>query len=135
MRIKQVISTGMLIFRVVDRHGGTGTAIASRGYDLQRRRRPRDRRYGLGKVLEKQVEFIGCGVRRIYTINGDAVRCGFCEARTASSVIGTCFSEESFLLEALASINDYSFVTFAWNADGVCTAIGNSTQSIYIPDK
>ena len=35
----------------------------------------------------------------------------------------------------VGDIDDFSFITFAWNADGVCRAIGASTQSIYIPAK
>jgi hypothetical protein len=81
------------------------------------------------------VAFLGCGVRRIYTVDGSFVVFGFCQARTSTGVNGFCSTEDPALVEALASISDYSFITFTWNAAGVCTAIGNSTQSIYIPAK
>jgi hypothetical protein len=87
------------------------------------------------RFSKDSVAFLGCGVRRIYTIDGSFAVFGFCEATTSSGVIGSCFSEDSALIESLASISDYSFITFTWNAAGFCTSIGNSTQSVYIPDK
>jgi hypothetical protein len=81
------------------------------------------------------VAFLGCGVRRIYSIDGSFGVFGFCEARTSSGVSGSCFSEDPALIESLASISDYSFITFTWDATGTCTSIGNSTQSVYIPAK
>jgi hypothetical protein len=81
------------------------------------------------------VAFIGCGVRRIYTVDGSFVVFGFCQARTSAGVNGICSSEDPALVESLAAISDYSFITFTWNAAGSCTAIGNSTQSVYIPAK
>ena len=87
------------------------------------------------RFSKNDVEFIGCGVRRIYTIDGSFQLIAFCEARTAASVNGTCFTEDAALIEALHSISDYSFIVFTWNADGACTSLGTSTQSVYIPSK
>jgi hypothetical protein len=87
------------------------------------------------RFSKDSVAFIGCGVRRIYSIDGSFGVFGFCEARTSSGVTGTCFSQDPALIESLASISDYSFIIFSWNASGACTSIGNSTQSVYIPDK
>jgi hypothetical protein len=87
------------------------------------------------RFSKDSVAFIGCGVRRIYSIDGSFGVFGFCEARTSSGVTGTCFSQDPALIESLASISDYSFIVFSWNASGACTSIGNSTQSVYLPDK
>jgi hypothetical protein len=78
------------------------------------------------RFSKDSVAFLGCGVRRIYSSDGSFGVFGFCEART---------SEDPALIEALASISDYSFIVFTWNASGTCTSIGNSTQSVYLPDK
>lgn len=87
------------------------------------------------RFSKNAVEFLGCGVRRIYTIDGSFQVIAFCQARTAASVNGACFTEDPALIQALDAISDYSFITFTWNAAGACTAIGTSTQSVYIPDK
>ena len=134
MRMQQVIPIGMLIFgssamaglvqpsavEVTLFSGGGGRATG----DMV-----------VARYSKNSVEFLGCGVRNIYTVDGSAVRFGFCQAMTANSVNGFCSTEDPFLIEALASISDYSFITFNWNAAGFCTAIGNSTQSFHIPSK
>jgi hypothetical protein len=86
------------------------------------------------RFSKDSVAFLGCGVCT-YTVNGNLVVFGFCEARTSGGVNGSCSTEDPALVEALASISDSSFSTFTWNAAGFCTAIGNSTQSICIPAK
>ena len=134
MRMKQVIPVGMLIFgssamaglvqpspvEVTLFSGGGGRATGE---------------MAAARYSKNTVEFLGCGVRNIYTVDGSAVRFGFCQAMTADSVNGICSTEDPFLIEALASISDYSFITFTWNAAGFCTAIGNSTQSFHLPSK
>jgi hypothetical protein len=90
---------------------------------------------GSARYSKDTVQFIGCGVRRIYSVDSGFGVFGFCNARTDASVIGTCFTEDPALVEALASISDYSFIVFTWNAAGSCTSIGNSTQSVYLPSK
>ena len=87
------------------------------------------------RFSKDEIAFIGCGVRRIYTVDGSFGVFGFCQARTSLGVNGTCFSEDPALIEALASIADYSSITFTWNSSGECTAIGNSVGSFYIPAK
>lgn len=37
------------------------------------------------------------------------------------------------LLTSIGDQDDFSFITFSWNAEGTCLGIGNSTQSFYIP--
>jgi hypothetical protein len=78
------------------------------------------------------VEFVGCGVR--YSISGTTVsRYGWCQATNSAGVYAFCSVTNNDLLNAVADLNDYSFIIFAWNAAGVCTRIGLSTQSFYIP--
>jgi hypothetical protein len=80
------------------------------------------------------VEFIGCGTRSFDDGAGGAFRTGFCQAGDAAGVQFTCFTENPGLLDSMQATADFSFITFRWNADGECTAIGFSTQSFYIPD-
>ena len=78
------------------------------------------------------VEMIGCNIQRF----GDTtpVRAyGFCQARSAGNVMGFCSTDNAELLEAIQGIADYSYISFAWRADGTCSRIGISTQSFYIP--
>lgn len=79
------------------------------------------------------VEYIGCGVRRYEDSTGAVTAYGFCQATTAASVSGFCSTDNAELLDAIESISAYSYVTFAWRADGTCRMIGNSTQSFYLP--
>ena len=87
------------------------------------------------RFSKNAIEFLGCGVRRIENSAGVVVTFGFCQAMTADNVNGICNTENPELIESIGDIDDFSFITFAWNADGVCRAIGASTQSIYILDK
>jgi hypothetical protein len=80
------------------------------------------------------VEFIGCGVRRFSDPSGP-ILFAFCQATTADEVAGFCETEDPALIESIDGLSDYSFITFGWNADGSCRAIGFSTQSFYIPDR
>jgi hypothetical protein len=76
-------------------------------------------------------DFIGCGIRQL-----SGFAWGFCQAGH-SLVEGdyfTCYTEDADLLEAIKALDDFSYITFTWDVDGVCTSIGNSTQSFYIPD-
>lgn len=83
------------------------------------------------RLADNDVEFIGCGIRAYQAPDHQI---GFCQARDADGVRGTCFTDNAVLLDALKSGADYSFVTFAWNENEECTRIGVSTQSIYIPE-
>lgn len=79
------------------------------------------------------VEYIGCGIRRFDDGLGGVFVFGFCQASTATEVLGFCESENPALLASIGDQDDYSFITFSWNSAGQCTGIGNSTQSFYIP--
>jgi hypothetical protein len=134
MRMKPVILIGMLIFGPSAMAGLVQpSAVEVTHFSVGGGRATGD--MATARYSKNTVEFLGCGVRHIYTVDGTAGSFGFCEARTADSVTGVCFTEDPFLIEALASISDYSFVTFTWNAAGTCTAIGNSTQSVHLPSK
>ena len=81
------------------------------------------------------VEMIGCGYRVLATPTGPS-RFGFCQARTAAGVNGFCNLDSTTLPEIYAvvsGISDYSYVSFSWNAAGICTRVQVSTQSFYIP--
>jgi hypothetical protein len=85
------------------------------------------------RFSDNDVEFIGCGVRRISGAGGP-ILFAFCQATTADEVAGFCETEDPVLVESIDGLSDYSFITFGWNADGTCRALGFSTQSFYIPD-
>ncbi|HKR34322.1 MAG TPA: hypothetical protein VJT10_05755 [Steroidobacteraceae bacterium] len=79
------------------------------------------------------VQYIGCGIRRFDDGAGGVFVFGFCQASTATEVVGFCDSENPALLASIGDQDDFSFITFGWNAAGECTSIGNSTQSFYLP--
>lgn len=79
------------------------------------------------------VEYIGCGVRKFDNGAGGAIASGFCQASDAAGVTSYCSTQNAELLDVIENVSDYSFVTFAWNVDGICRTIGISTQSFYIP--
>jgi opacity protein-like surface antigen len=86
------------------------------------------------RFSDNDVELIGCGVRAFDDGVGGSFNWGFCQAVDETEVRGFCSTMRSDLLDLMKSTADYSFVTFAWNADGECTQIGFSTQSFYIPE-
>lgn len=86
------------------------------------------------RFSDNDVEFIGCGVRYIDDGVGGTFVFGFCQATDAAGESLFCSTESADLLEAIKSIVDFSFITFAADGNGQCTRIGNSAQSIYIPD-
>ncbi|MDJ0911437.1 MAG: hypothetical protein QNI99_19790 [Woeseiaceae bacterium] len=85
---------------------------------------------------DNNVEFIGCGSRRIDDGMGFTFRFGFCQASDADGNQITCFTENDNLLDEMRASNDFSFVTFSWEDDGAgnltCNRVGFSTQSFYI---
>ena len=85
------------------------------------------------RFSKNDVEYIGCGIRRFDDGLGGVVTFGFCQASTATEVLGFCESENPTLLASIGDQDDFSFITFAWDATGECVSIGNSTQSFYIP--
>lgn len=98
-----------------------------------------DNRFAFGvmssaRFSDNDVEFIGCGVRHIDDGAGGIFVFGFCQATDADEEVLFCSTERLDLLEAIRSIADFSFITFAADENGQCIRIGNSTQSFYIPD-
>ena len=85
------------------------------------------------RFSKNKVEYIGCGVRRFDDGLGGTIIFGFCQASTADGVLGFCQTESPFLIASIGDQDDFSFITFSWNAAGECRSIGNSTQSFYIP--
>jgi hypothetical protein len=82
------------------------------------------------RFSKNKVEYIGCGVRRF----DSGFVFAFCQASTADEVLGFCETDNPFLIESIGDLDDYSFITFSWGADGLCRGVGNSTQSFYIPN-
>ena len=76
-------------------------------------------------------EFIGCGTRS-FDVGGGTFRLGFCQAQDADGTFVQCFTESPALLGEIDSLSDRAFITFSWDEDGNCTAVGNSTQSFYL---
>ena len=87
------------------------------------------------RFSSNDVEFIGCGVRRIDDGAGGVFLFAFCQAADAANVQGFCSTENPNLIASIGDQDDFSFITFSWNAAGECRSIGNSTQSFYIPKK
>lgn len=85
------------------------------------------------RFSDNPFEFIGCGVRNVLLADGSVFRTGFCQAGISATEFFTCFTEENELADRMSEGGDYSFITFAWDADGQCTRVGFSTQSFYIP--
>lgn len=88
------------------------------------------------RYSKNNVEFIGCGMRKVATGAGTAVfNFGFCQATDAAGVNILCNTDNPELLDAIASSGDFGFITFSWDEDLICTRIGFSNQSFYLPKK
>lgn len=77
-------------------------------------------------------DLIGCGIRSPapgYTF-------AFCQARLGPSddQLVQCFTEDPAHVATVGAMDDFSYVLFRWDADGNCTSVGNSTQSLYLPE-
>lgn len=81
--------------------------------------------------------YIGCGVRYFDDGTGGVLAFGFCQAEDSDGDTAFCNSDNPELLKAIGGISDFSFITFSWNIDGagngICSRIGHSTQSFYLP--
>lgn len=87
------------------------------------------------RFADDDVTNIGCGTRTYnYGSPGYPANWTFCQARDANGVQAFCSVQDSDLMKGIASIGDYSFIVFSWNADGECIHMGASTQSMYMPD-
>ena len=84
-----------------------------------------------------EIESIGCGTRTqgITEGIGEAYSWGFCNATLPNDVSAYCYTEDPALINEINSLTDYAFVVFAWEENGDCSYIGNSTQSIYLPGR
>ncbi len=80
------------------------------------------------------VEYIGCGIRHFSDGAGGAFSFGFCQAGDSEGVEAFCSTQNADLLDAMDSTSAFAFLAFSFDANGECTRIGNSTQSIYLPD-
>ena len=87
------------------------------------------------RFAENEFEFIGCGIRIYDDGAGGTYQWGFCQVADSTDTRGFCSTMRTDLLDIMKATSDYSFITFAWNADGECNHIGFSTQSFYIPEK
>jgi hypothetical protein len=87
------------------------------------------------RFSKNDVEFIGCGLRRIDDGAGGVFLFAFCQAADAANVQGFCSTDNPNLIASIGDQDDFSFITFSWNTAGECRSIGNSTQSFYIPKK
>ena len=137
MRTKQWIPVAMLAF-------GLGSSVALAGLVQEQPVTVTLNADGSGNAAgnmatarfsKNDVEFIGCGVRRIDNGTGGLTVFAFCQAADAANVQGFCTTENPGLLQSIGDIDDFSFITFSWNAAGECRSIGTSTQSFYIPKK
>jgi len=86
------------------------------------------------RTSANDVELIGCGVRYFDDGMGGAFSFGFCQAINADEETILCQTMSPSLLDAIKSLNSYSYITFTWNELGDCTQVGNSTQSFYLFD-
>ena len=89
------------------------------------------------RFSESTVELIGCGVRSFSDGVGGVIEFGFCQARmedgSEEGLRGFCNTTNAGLLDAMKTTSNFAFVTFRWDANGECTNLGFSTQSVYIP--
>jgi hypothetical protein len=96
----------------------------------------RDNRVASGDMYSARVSdnpnaLIGCGLRSPapgYTF-------AFCQATLgpADEDLVQCFTEDPGMVATVGAMDDFSYIVFRWDADGNCTSVGNSTQSLYLP--
>lgn len=77
-------------------------------------------------------EWIGCAVAY-----GDDGPYAYCEASLVADDDGNvyCVTEDSSMIDMIASINIFSYVYFRWDSAGDCTHVTVATRSLYIPQK
>ena len=78
---------------------------------------------------------IGCGIRVLDDGAGGTFRFGFCSAEDAEGDSITCTAIDAGVLDGILYGSDYGYMTFSWDEDDVCTRIGFSNQSQYLPDE
>jgi len=86
---------------------------------------------------KNHVEMIGCGIR-VFDNGVDSWSWGFCKAVDSAEVEIVCTTENANLLDAMKATSAFALIMFEWQDDGeggaVCTTIGFSTQSFYLPN-
>jgi len=84
------------------------------------------------RISDDPYVFIGCGLRA----PAPGVTFGFCQAQVGPALEDyvSCFTEDPVQVATIGAMDDFSWVSFRWDADGSCRSIGNSTQSFYLPD-
>jgi hypothetical protein len=133
MRMKQTLSIGALLL-------GSSLAMAGRvdplpvmitlnadGSGLARGN------LGTARFSNNDVERIGCHVSHFDNNQGGTDVVAFCVAVTADGVSGLCSTRNRALVASIASINDFSELTFTWDANTRCTLISSLTDSSRIP--
>jgi hypothetical protein len=77
-------------------------------------------------------DFIGCGIRS----PAPGFTFAFCQARLGPSddQLAQCFTDDPAHVAAIGAMDDFSYIQFSWDVDGNCTSVGNSTQSLYLPE-
>ena len=85
------------------------------------------------RYSDNEVELIGCGIRKLSDGVGGIATFGFCQATDREKENIICNTQDAGLLDAISSSSDYSFITFSWDKENVCTRIGFSNQSFYLP--
>jgi hypothetical protein len=75
---------------------------------------------------------IGCGIRS----PAPGVTFAFCQARLGpdDDQLAQCFTEDPAQLATIGAMDDFSYIVFRWDIDGNCLSVGNSTQSLYLPE-
>jgi hypothetical protein len=85
------------------------------------------------RYADNKTEFIGCGVRKFDDGAGGATAFGFCQAEDAKGNRAFCNTDNEDLLDAIEASADYGYVSFSWDKEEICTRIGFSNQSFYVP--
>lgn len=79
-------------------------------------------------------EWIGCNVVAFQNTLSEPVSVtGACQAQNAAGRTVACVTSNPKLLEVVQSATDYSFILFAWRADGSCRTIRHTNASTLLP--
>ena len=84
------------------------------------------------RFSDNDVEFIGCGIRASVDEGPDVF--AFCQASNADGEFLFCSTLEPVLIDTIRALADFTFIVFAADENAECTFVGNSTQSLYIPE-
>ncbi|MBE9548774.1 MAG: hypothetical protein IMF09_05145 [Proteobacteria bacterium] len=86
------------------------------------------------RFSDNEIEFIGCGTTVFLNPDGSTYNFGFCQAATTDNVRGFCNSDNPGIVAQMGEASAYSYLSFNWDVDGICTRVKHSTQSFYIPE-